>query len=329
MNGPAVFSILVTLAAYPGVVFSTRSSVLLCSFSVLVVVSAVQVLYLGLAGEYWAHVAPGAVLGRAAMQALRGDGGPLQVIWWQGALGGGGFLLLTFSEMYTTHLTRLGHLSHIMIYLASGSIAAGAALDSKLDGGGARRRTATLDISLADAAPLRWITAARVHHDSACLLGIGLVLAAHRHDPQEIAVHFHSTQAMLMMCLAVAQLGGWLLLQAFPRPAVLTSVRLLQCGAWMLNSVWLLLMAALLYLLPGRRGLHHLMWREMPDAAEANATYLALALWLTVVLVLVADRSGSARQRPPPHKRNVNYKQATVDTAVDGADALEEVRLFS
>ena len=34
------------------------------------------------------------------------------------------------------------------------------------------------------------------------------VLAAHRHDPQEIAVLFHSTQAMLMVCLAVAQLGG-------------------------------------------------------------------------------------------------------------------------
>ena len=56
---------------------------------------------------------------------------------------------------------------------------------------------------------------------------------------------------------------------------------------------------------------------------------VVLIHWLTVLIVLVADRSGSARQRPPPHKRNVNYKQATVDTAVDGADALEEVRLFS
>ena len=194
MDGTSTFALITAMVCVPGIVFSSRSSVLTMSFVALAAAAMFQVLFLELPGEYWAHVLPGAVLGRSAMQALRGDGGPLQVVWWQGALASGGFLLLVFLEMYTTHLTRLGHLSHIMIYVASGSIAAGAALGSMLGGESSGRRARTVEVSMAEAPPLSWLTAARVHHDSACLFGIGLVLRAHKHDPQEIAVQFHSTQ---------------------------------------------------------------------------------------------------------------------------------------
>ena len=53
---------------------------------------------------------------------------------------------------------------------------------------------------------------------------------------------------------------------------------------WLLNGLWLYHMAYFMYVLPGRRGLHHLLW-PTEDAEEAIAVYLAIDGWLAVIIV--------------------------------------------
>jgi len=60
--------------------------------------------------------------------------------------------------------------------------------------------------------------------------------------------------------------------------------RLLHASLWLWNGLWLVLMAVMLYLWEGRRGLHHLWWPST-EANEANSVYLALCVWMTVVIV--------------------------------------------
>uniref|UniRef100_A0A7S4B6H8 Uncharacterized protein n=1 Tax=Chrysotila carterae TaxID=13221 RepID=A0A7S4B6H8_CHRCT len=304
LSNEAIYMLIFATLLVPPFVLSTRISVLMPMSVLLLLGAAHQVYVLKLPGEFWAHVLPGALLARAGFLVLRGRSGLFLLSWWQGLLGILFFVALVISEVYTTGLQRLGHLSHVMIFVASGSIVAGAAVHARL------HRTGS--------ASLAPFVLARVLLDSASLFGIGIVLIAHKHDSQPLAVAFHDAQGCMLILLAAAQLGGWAVNELTWREgeapgAVATAVCMLQTTCWLLNAVWLIHMGAFLYLMPGRHGLHSVVWHDTPDVHETVNTYLAVDVWVctvcTVCMHMQLHNSGGARSSFQVHAQGsaANY----------------------
>ena len=65
----------------------------------------------------------------------------------------------------------------------------------------------------------------------------------------------------------------------------------MQALGWLLSGTWLLQMAAFLYLLPARTGLHHIIWHSAPNTDEAVATYLAIHLVLCAFILVAKGPS--------------------------------------
>uniref|UniRef100_A0A7S4B5M5 Uncharacterized protein n=1 Tax=Chrysotila carterae TaxID=13221 RepID=A0A7S4B5M5_CHRCT len=86
-----------------------------------------------------------------------------------------------------------------------------------------------------------------------------------------------------------------------------------QTTCWLLNAVWLIHMGAFLYLMPGRHGLHSVVWHDTPDVHETVNTYLAVDVWVctvcTVCMHMQLHNSGGARSSFQVHAQGsaANY----------------------
>ena len=242
--------------------------------------AAVHQLSLGLPGEFWAHALIGIMLAGCASPALSGDGGPVAVSKWQGGLGAAAFALLLFGEFChhgpssCSPVKSVHMLAHVAIEAAAGSFA-------------------LLAMLAAIATERRWTRAAarlstmRRLHDPIALAVLGHILTQHQHDPQPIAVLFHITQGRSMLALGLCSVVCSVAHDAGVPVAAGTTLRLLTATLWLLNGLWLVHMAAFMYLLPGRCGLHQLLWPSA-NADEAATVYLATDAWLSAVAVCVA-----------------------------------------
>ena len=139
----------------------------------------------------------------------------------------------------------------------------------------------------ANAQRVATLRAVRVVHDPLALCGIGLILTQHRHDPQPIAVRFHQVQGLGIISLGCAGFVCASVHARMPRAdGAATAIRMLTATLWLLNGAWLYHMACFLYLLPHRRGLHHLLW-PTANADEAVCVYLAVDGWLAVIAMSI------------------------------------------
>lgn len=224
--------------------------------------------------EFWAHVGLGLVVCGGTQYALRGDGGPIAISWLHGViLALISFILIAF-EVSETGIRTLHSMAHIVVELIMFSIGVFAMID-----GGLRTADAV------DA--VRLVTTLRTLHDPLALSGIGLVLRHHLHDRQPLAVRFHEVQGTGTITLGGATFLCALAHARLPRTdRAATALRLLVATLWLLNGLWLYHMAYFLYLLPGRHGLQHLLW-PTADIDEAVYAYLAIDMWLAVIIVCV------------------------------------------
>ena len=199
LDATAAYALAITLLCMPPFIALRGVCKLSVLFVLLLLGAAHQSLVLPreeMRAEYWAHVFPGAILARVAVHhVLAGDGGAIVIPRSSAALASLLFGALIVGEVFTTGMTRLFHLSHVMIFVASCAIAAGAATQAVL----LQRCSARAGA----------IARARVLLDAACLAAIGIILRGHQHDPQPLAVAMHGVQANLLLALASLQLGGW------------------------------------------------------------------------------------------------------------------------
>mmetsp|Transcript_63563 Transcript_63563/g.105704 ORF Transcript_63563/g.105704 Transcript_63563/m.105704 type:complete len:309 (+) Transcript_63563:224-1150(+) len=231
-----------------------------------------QVVWLGVPGELWAHVIFGLMLCFAAQYSLNGDGGPLAIVYWHGGAVTLASLALIAGEIRATRINSLHSFVHLVLELMMMSYGAFATISGAL-------RARGWTVTAARVSTLRTL------HDPMVLCAIGFILTRHLHDTAPLAVHFHEVQGAGLIALGAANFACSLAHARLPRDdAAATLLRLLCATLWLLNGLWLYHMAFFLYLLPGRRGLHHLLWPSA-DVDESIVVYLAIDSWLAVLIV--------------------------------------------
>jgi len=267
----------------------------------------IHCLWLGVPLEFWAHVLFGVLCVAAGAIAAR-TGRSVCVELWQGSAAVLVFTALIIGEYLSVGFGRLHYVAHGLLELSCLLFTLSAS---------AERLVYACSVVYAPAAVL-CVHQARIVMDPCCLACIGIILMAHRHDPAPIAVMFHHVQSALLLVLA---LGVGATAATFAKPAAACSVspalRALHTLCWVVNGLWLLAMAMLMYLSPGRRGLHHAFY-PTADAAEAVAIYFALTLLCSAVVVAVM----TANARDQAVQSGTNRRQDGQDDGMTGMGLL-------
>uniref|UniRef100_A0A7S0JHH3 Cytochrome b561 domain-containing protein n=1 Tax=Calcidiscus leptoporus TaxID=127549 RepID=A0A7S0JHH3_9EUKA len=263
---------------------------------------------------FYGHVVAGMALIGGGRETIRGDGRPITARWFVGVLGCVLFAFATGSQYYHTvmglHPPKLMHLVHTCIYSMAFvlSLMIGAP-----DFMRARPHLAAYASHLLDA---------RVLVDPAVLFALGVLLYTHRHDPSEVGTQMHLILGLLLMALALMQMGNSMLhtLSSIPAPLCMLT-RKLTAFAWVLTGLWLVHMAAFLYMFGNEargkgRGLHHLLWADehgqvqSPLAAECAGFYLALDILMGVLLVSCMASSSAGQKQSPTESADENETAA-------------------
>ncbi len=240
---------------------------------------------LAVPAEFWAHVVFGAVMLKAAHIAAT-TAAPVAANVPTGALVALAAVGAIIGEYATVGLRRLHYVAHAMLDLDILLLALSASAEAAV-----RARAPPPAEPL-----LRRIRAARLVIDPCGLAAIGVIFLRHLHDPAPIGVAFHKLQALLLLALAAAVAAVFAATASSPPgSAAGPAAASLHTLVWALNGWWLILMALLMYLWPGRQGLHHLLY---PDAEPEEATTIYFAITLLVSAVSTAAWS---RARALPH----------------------------
>ena len=262
---PTLYALLLTVACTIVMSFGrARSASLLM---VLGGPAIVHSIWLGVPGEFWAHVLFGVVCVTAGAVAGR-TGQLVSVPAWQGGAASLIFVGLIIGEYATVGFGNLKYVAHVLIYVSCLLLTLSATAEDMCE------RCCGL---------LAWrlvrirVRLARVLIDPSCLASIGIIFMAHRHDPSDIAIMFHRVQSALLLSLALV-VGSTAAASTQPAAAAAgPGLHTLHVFCWVLNGFWLLGMAVLLYLWRGRRGIHHTLYAGS-DAGEAATLYFALTL---------------------------------------------------
>jgi len=237
---------------------------------------------LGVPLEYWAHVLFGVVC-LAAGAVVEGTGQPVRAHPVQGGLVACIFVSLIAGEYLSVGFGRLHYVSHALLELDCLLLTLSAVSESLVAAALSTARRTVDDGAALKAALLR-VRTARCVVDPCGLAAIGVIFLRHQHDPSALAIAFHHVQAglLILLSLAVASVAA-----AAAQPvgtAAGPALRVLHAVCWIVNGVWLILMAVLMYLWPGRRGLHHLVYSN-EDPGEATSVYFALTLLISALAV--------------------------------------------
>ena len=266
-------------------------------------------LKLGVPLEYWAHVAFGVVC-LAAGAVVERTGQPVQVHPVQGGIGACIFLSLIIGEYLSVGFGRLHYVAHALLELDCLLLTLSAVSESLVSAAASRMTSRTADEgATAHAAALLRVRTARAVMDPCGLVAISVIFVRHRHDPSPLAVAFHHVQSglLLLLALAVAAVAAAAAQPVTRRArqpesspvqgaAAGPALRVLHTLCWFVNGAWLMLMAALMYLWPGRQGLHHLIYPN-EDPTEATTVYLALTLLASALAVTCLTLRGTTDER--------------------------------
>jgi hypothetical protein len=209
-------------------------------------------------------------------------GTPVAISPWQGFAAALMFGLLILGEYVNVGFDSIHYIAHGLLELCCLLLSLSAAMP------------AALDRLAADPELRSRVRASRIILDSVGIFSIGIILSHHIHDLQPLAVIFHLVQAYMVMILGVV-VG---LVAAAAAPAggrAGPGLRLLHAFCWMANGTWLAAMSGLMYVWPGRRGLHHVIYGS-EDPAEASSVYLTLTLCAAAMVVVVGEVAGGPRQ---------------------------------
>jgi hypothetical protein len=247
-----------------------------------------SIIRLGVPLEYWAHVMFGVVC-LAAGAIVERTGQPVRVHLVQGGLVACIFVSLIAGEYLSVGFGRLHYVAHALLELDCLLLTLSAVSES-LVAAAPSTASRTVDEGVALKAALLRVRTARCVVDPCGLASIGVIFLRHQHDPGALAIAFHHVQAglLLLLALAVASVAA-----AAAQPVARRSLdggaagpalRALHALCWFVNGAWLILMAVLMYLWPGRRGLHHLVY-PAEDPGEATSVYFALTLLVSALAV--------------------------------------------
>lgn len=274
-------------------------------------------MWLGTPLEYWAHVLFGVVC-VAAGAIVERTGQPVRVHPLQGGLAACIFVSLLVGEYLSVGFGRLHYVAHALLELDCLLLTLSAVSESlvaRLAAASTRSRTADARATLQAAALLR-VRSARCVIDPCGLAAIGVIFLRHQHDKSPLAIAFHQVQAglLLVLALAVALVAAAAAQPVAPHSLVVSAaagpaLRALHTLCWFVNGAWLLLMAALMYLWPGRRGLHHLIYSN-EDPGEATSVYLALTLLASALAVACLTLREPGRRAEPAAQSAAELREA-------------------
>lgn len=284
---PTLYPLLLA-AALTALITMDRARIVVPGF-LLCGICAMHSLYLGVPLEFWSHVLFGVLcIGAASIVARTGR--PVCILPWQGGLAVLVFAGLLLGEYLTVGFGRLHYVAHAIIELDCLVLSLSFTAEAVVS---ACCAPACAMPERADTA-LRRVRMTRMVIDPCGLAAIGCVFLRHRHDSGAVAILFHRAQAAMLLALAPV-VGA--VAAAATSGTVGPGLHALHTLCWMVNGVWLIAMAVLMYLWPTRHGIHHVFF-ESADPEEAITTYLALTLLCSGVAVagLVRPAAGDGVQ---------------------------------
>lgn len=262
---------------------------------------ALQQMKLEISNEFYVHTFPGVCLVRGASFILQGDGSPLSIQWWLGAVIAFGFMIALVGQARQTLLVehpQVKHVAHELMHFTLLTMVAIATLQDALSRRSNLRRAAA-----------RLLSVRRVI-DPACFTTLGLLFATHHHDQFEVGFEFHAVLSKLLLAIAAALLASAIAHTADAASVRATSLRQLVAFLYTLTGVWLIHMGAFLYMhgTPWEkdpfRGLHLLLWHDdhnsQPAASQVVGLYLGLdvVICAAVMIVRVMNASDAAPAVP-------------------------------